>query len=137
VTVIDSSAYIAYLIGEEGGEAVRPWLDPERAPRSVSLLLTESGNVLWKYYRAGAIPKQRAIELFTMTLNICREGVIRIEPDERYGDLALRLAIQHSHPFYDMLFVALAMETHEGLVTGDALQAQVAKQCGIEVSVIC
>ena len=133
MTVIDSSAYIAFLIGEEGGEAVRPWLDPEREPRSVSLLLTESGNVLWKYFRNGAIPQERAIELYTLTGNICREGVIRIEPDERYGDLALRLAMQHAHPFYDMLFVALAMETHEGLVTGDALQAKIAKKCEIDV----
>jgi predicted nucleic acid-binding protein len=136
VTVIDSSAYLKFLIGEEGGEAVRPWLDPEHAPRSVSLLLTETGNVLWKYIRAGAIAEGQAIELYTMTADICREGVIRIEPDELYGDRALRLAIQHAHSFYDMLFVALAVETHEGLVTGDTLQAQVAKKCEIDVFLI-
>jgi predicted nucleic acid-binding protein len=118
---------------KKGGEAVLPWLDPERDPRSVSLLLTEHGSVLWKYFRTGAISPERAVEISTMTVNICREGVIRIEPDEIYGDLALRLAIKHAHPFYDMLFVALAMETHKGLVTGDALQAKIAKKCEIDV----
>lgn len=136
MTVIDSSAYLAFLIGEEGSERVSPWLGPEYAPRSVSLLLAESGNVLWKYCRAGAITAKQAHELYTMTETICRKGVILMEPDERYGGSALHLAIEHVHPFYDMLFVAQAMETNEGLVTSDTRQADVAERCGIDVVLI-
>jgi predicted nucleic acid-binding protein len=133
VTVIDSSAYIAFLIGEEGREQVRPWLDPEREPRSLSLLLAETGNVLWKYSRQGNLLPEEAHALFTQTRDLCREGIILIEPDELYGDRALSLAMDHDHPFYDMLFVAQAIETHESLITGDRSQAEIASRCGIEV----
>jgi predicted nucleic acid-binding protein len=133
VTVIDTSAYITFLIGEEGGENIRPWIDPENSPRAVSLLLAETGNVLWNCVRAGSLPPEHAHELFTMTRTLCKEGVILLEPDEQYGGLALRLAMEHAHPFYDMLFVAQAMETKDALVTGDGAQAEVALLCGIEV----
>ncbi len=133
MTVIDSSAYLAFLIGEEGREQVRPWLDPAREPRSLSLLLAETGNVLWKYTRQGHLRAETARTLFSHTLDLCREGVIGIEPIERYGDQALGLAIEHDHPLYDMLFVAQAIETNEALVTGDRLQAEIASRCGIEV----
>jgi len=133
VTVIDSSAYLAFLIGEEGREQVRPWLDPAREPRSLSLLLAETGNVLWKYTRQGHLRAEAARTLFSHTLDLCREGVIGIEPIERYGDRALSLAMEHEHPFYDMLFIAQAIETNEALVTGDQLQAEIASQCGVEV----
>lgn len=133
MTVIDSSAYLAFLIGEEGREQVRPWLDPAQKPRSLSLLLAKTGNVLWKYTRQGHLQAEAARTLFSHTLVLCREGVIKIEPIERYGDRALSLALEHAHPFYDMLFVAQAIETNEALVTGDRLQADIASQCGIEV----
>ena len=133
MTVIDSSAYLAFLIGEEGREQVRPWLDPAREPRSLSLLLAETGNVLWKYSRQGHLRAEAARALFSHTLDLCRNGVISIEPIERYGDRALSLAMEHEHPFYDMLFVAQAIETNETLVTGDRLQAEIASHCGVEV----
>jgi predicted nucleic acid-binding protein len=133
VTVIDSSAYIAFLIGEEGGDEIRPWLDPEQGPRSLSLLLTETGNVLWKYSRQGNLLPEEAHTLYSQTRDLCREGVILIEPDEQYGDRALSLAMDHDHPFYDMLFVAQAIGTEEPLVTGDRTQAEIASRCGIEV----
>ena len=133
MTVIDSSAYLAFLIGEAGREQVRPWLDPAQKPRSLSLLLAETGNVLWRYTRQGHIRADAARTLFFHTLELCREGVIGIEPIERYGDRALGLAMEHEHPFYDMLFVAQAIETNEAMLTGDRLQADIASQCGIKV----
>ena len=133
MTVIDISAYAAFLIGEEGREKVQPWLDPDQAPRSLFLLLAETGNVLWKYWRRGGLLPEEARKLFAHTMKICREGVILIEPDDYYADQALILAMNYTHPFYDMLFVAQAMETHEGLVTGDRSQADVASRCGVEV----
>lgn len=133
MTVIDSSAYVAFLIGEEGREKIRPWLDPLQEPRSVSLLLAETGNVLWKYVHQGSLPPEKAHALFSRTRDLCRRGVILIEPDEHHGDLALTLAMDHSHSFYDMLFIAQAIETNDVLVTGDRSQADVASQCGVEV----
>ena len=66
-------------------------------------------------------------------MKICREGVILIEPDDYYADQALILAMNYTHPFYDMLFVEQAIKTHEVLVTGDRSQADVASRCGVEV----
>jgi predicted nucleic acid-binding protein len=133
VTVIDSSAFLKYLLKEEGYEDVRPWLQPEKNPYSVSMLLTETGNVLWKYQRNGVIAREIATKLYSEVVNICHHEVIRIEPNETYGSDALRLAMEYNDSFYDMLFVSQAITGQRCLITSDERQAAIALQCGVKV----
>ena len=133
MTVIDSSAFLKYLMKEEGCQNVRPWLQPENNPYSVSLLLAETGNVLWKYQRNGIITSDQATGLYTKVLMICKQNVITIEPNEQYGPEALHLAIELGHSFYDLLFVSQAMVRDETLITSDERQAQIAEKCDIRV----
>ena len=88
MTVIDSSAFLKYLLKEEGYQKIRPWLQPERDPYSVSLLLTETGNVLWKYQRKRVIEGEKATELYVKVVDICKHNVITIESNEQYGSEA-------------------------------------------------
>lgn len=131
--VIDSSAFLKYLLKEEGYEKVRPWLLPEKKPYSVSMLLAETGNVLWKYQRKGVIAREIASKLYAGVVNICNHEVIRIEPNETYGSDALRLAMEYNHSFYGMLFVSQAIAGQRDLITSDERQAAIALQCGVNV----
>ena len=133
MTVIDSSAFLKYLIKEEGYQKVRPWLQPENKPYSVSLLPSETGNVLWKYQRKGIITSDQATTVYTKVLDICKQNVITIEPNELYGPKALHLAIEFEHSFYDHLFVSQAIAKDEPLITSDERQAKTAEKCDVRV----
>lgn len=133
MTVIDSSAFIKYLLKEDGYQNIKPWLLPDNDPHSVSMLLAEVGNVLWKYHRKNLIAESAAVELYEKVVDICKHQVITIEPDEKYGTEALHLAMNHAHPFYDMLFVAQAIAGQRDLVTSDVRQAMIAETCGVKV----
>lgn len=133
MTVIDSSAFLKYLLKEEGYQNIKSWFYPENDPYSVSILLAEAGNVLWKYQRMGSITSDIAAELYLKIIDICKHKVITIESDEQYGYDALHLAMKYNHPFYDMLFVAQAVAGKRPLITCDERQAKVAEKCGLEV----
>lgn len=133
MTIIDSSGFLKYLMKEEGYQNIRPWLHPEHTPYSVSLLLAETGNVLWKYQRKEGITSEQAMTLYTKVREICNQNVIIIEPNEVYGPEALRLAIEFDHSFYDLLFISQAMAREETLITSDERQAKTAELCDVRV----
>lgn len=133
MTVIDSSAFLKYLMKEEGYQKVRPWLQPEKTPYSVSLLLAETGNVLWKYQRKGNITSDQATTLYAKVQEICKQNVITIEPNELYGPKALHFAIEFEHSFYDLLFVSQALAKDVPLITSDERQAKTAEKCDVRV----
>lgn len=133
MTVIDSSAFLKYLMKEEGYQKVRPWLQPENIPYSVSLLLAETGNVLWKYQRKGIITSDQATTLYAKVREICKQNVITIEPNEIYGPKALHLAIEFEHSFYDLLFISQAIAKDVPLITSDERQAKTAEKCDVRV----
>jgi predicted nucleic acid-binding protein len=64
VIVIDSSAFVKYLLKEDGYQNIKHWLHPDKDPHSVSMLLAKVGNVLWKYHRMNQISDEKAAELY-------------------------------------------------------------------------
>lgn len=118
---------------EEGYQKVRPWLQPENKPYSLSILLAETGNVLWKYQQKGIIASDQATTLYAKVREICKQNVITIEPNELYGPKALHLAIEFEHSFYDQLFVSQAIAKDEPLITSDERQAKTAEKCDVRV----
>jgi predicted nucleic acid-binding protein len=108
-------------------------LQPEKTPYSVSLLLAETGNVLWKYQRKGNITGDQATTLYAKVQEICKQNVITIEPNELYGPKALHFAIEFEHSFYDLLFVSQALVKDVPLITSDERQAKTAEKCDVRV----
>jgi len=49
-----------------------------------------------------------------------------LEPEERYLDKTLEIALEHKVTIYDALYIALAKESDMPLLTLDEKQAQVA-----------
>ncbi len=133
MTVIDSSAFLKFLLKEDGYQYIKQWLHPDKDPHSVSMLLAEVGNVLWKYHRMSLITEEKAGELYNKVVDICKHTIITIESNEQYGNDALHLAMKHDHPFYDMLFIAQAIAGQRDLITCDKSQATIAEKCGINV----
>jgi predicted nucleic acid-binding protein len=115
-------------MGESGWERVLPYLDPNQKPHAVDLLIVEGMNVIWKYtkkYRM--ITRDQALGLYERMMKLVKEGVIAVEPGEKYLQDALKIAINHDISVYDGLFLAQAKSLKAKLVTGDRKQREVAE----------
>lgn len=107
---------------ESGSEAALPYLAEPRiiAP---AFLLIEFSNVLAKFVRRGTL-----IDVDAMAYCADLPSTISFPvPDSGLLEPALRLAIQHQHPLYDCLYVALAIREAAPLITADR---QMAKRFG-------
>ncbi len=83
------------------------------------LLLSEVANALRGYVRVGLIPLELAQ---THLVRLPRQ--IELRPEEQLMPLALRLSVEHDHPAYDCVYVAMALTLNCPLVTADGKLAK-------------
>jgi len=83
------------------------------------LLLAEVANALRGYVRAGLLPLEMAQ---THLVRLPRQ--IELRPEDSLMPLALRLSIEHAHPVYDCVYVAMALTLNCPLVTADGKLAK-------------
>ena len=134
MTVIDASALAKYLLRERGWESVEPHL--ERGAYSLDLAIKEVANAIWKHAVARRrIGLETARKLYRALRLLVDEGVVVLEPEERYVDEAFEIALSTGLPVYDALYVAQA-RAKGGLVTADEGQARVARSLGVRVHVV-
>lgn len=132
--VIDSSAFLKFLMKEEGWEKVLSYLDPHLDIYAVDMLMIESANVIWRYMRKyGRISREQAIVLYNYIKKLVKNGVIKIEPSSKYLLDALNIAIEHDISVYDALFLAQAQRLNLKLITSDRKQKEVAKRIDVKV----
>ena len=128
--IVDASAVVPWLIQTPFSDAARR-LKPESIKAPV-LILLETTNALLKYVRVGRIGEDdliRAIASLSASL------------DEVVDDISLlpqatRIATANSHKIYDCLYLALARERREPLATADRRLAALARELGIETTLI-
>jgi len=132
VKIIDTSAFMKYLLHEKGWQEVHQYLTTAVSPVSVDLIAIESANVLWKSVRCGLIQKEQATELRTAMELLYTQGPLALEPGTQYSADALAIAILKEIPVYDALFIAQALAHHAALVTSDRQQARCAEECGVQ-----
>jgi predicted nucleic acid-binding protein len=117
--VVDASVAAKWLLQESDSDRalalLAEWRDGHLEGFAPDILAAEVANALWRRVMGGLIPVEAAEQLFAR--------FYRLEfPLLPIGDLAgaaLGLALRHSHPVYDCLYVALALETRSDLVTAD------------------
>lgn len=82
-------------------------------------IIKEVGNAIWKYFYLRRIIKQdEAIRLYKAFLKLVEKEVITLEPETKYIEIALQIALQHGITLYDSLYLAQAQKRGE-LLTSD------------------
>jgi predicted nucleic acid-binding protein len=77
--------------------------------------VAEVANVLWKRERRGDLNRAAAVRCFFQFLH---DSPILLDSPV-VNSAALHLALAHGRPFYDCLYLALALEQRCDLVTAD------------------
>lgn len=78
-------------------------------------LFAELGNVVWQWIEFRQLPLETGLEV----LEDAEALVDKIVPSAHIRELALELAVQASHPFYDTLFIAAAIREQVQVITFD------------------
>jgi len=137
VIVIDSSAFMKFLLKEVNWEKIVPYLDPTSEPHAVDMLIVEGANVMWKYAeRYRRITREQAFGLYEQMMKLVNGEVITVEPSKKYLKNALTIALEHSISVYDSLFLAQANLLNARLITSDKRQSEIAESVDIDVTYI-
>jgi predicted nucleic acid-binding protein len=118
--VVDASVAVKWVLAEPNADAASALRADELiAP---ALWLVEAANVLWRRSRNGELNAGEALELL-LELQNAPVASLAIEP---YLDFALSLAMEHGHPVYDCLYLAVAIRHQTHVVTADRRFAAIA-----------
>jgi len=130
VIVVDASALAAFLLKEPGWRRLAKYLVNAV---SVDHVVKEVANAIWKAYALRSmVGEADALRLYQLLSSMVGVNIV-VEPEERYVENALRIAMEHKVTVYDALYLALAREKNLPLLTLDKRQAQVARRLGIEL----
>jgi predicted nucleic acid-binding protein len=89
----------------------------ESAPQIVvpDSLFAELGNVIWQWTKFYQLPLQTGLD----AMQDAEALVDLIINSSQIRDIALELAINADHPFYDTLFIATALQLNTQVLTFD------------------
>lgn len=129
--IVDASVAIAWFVPIGTSASARPVLsyEPLAAP---SLLRVELTSALIKYVRAGLAPERTVLEAVRSLDGVVQDWT----EDAALLPAATGLALQQRHKIYDCLYLALALQRREPLVTADRRLAAKARDLAIETELI-
>jgi len=126
--VVDASAVVAFFLREEGWENLKPYM---KRGFSVDHVVKEFYNAVWKatylYKTLDYESMQKVLELFNSYI----ENNLILEPEKKYIDKALNIALEAGITIYDSLYIALALDKKTPLLTLDKKQRDTALRLGI------
>ena len=122
MTVVDTSAVVDFLVGEEAAEEVEALLEREGLLAAPDLLVIEVLAVLRRHVQRGLIPADRAKAAIEDLGDFAVELFPALPLRERAWELRENLTAA------DALFVALAEQLGEPLATKDRALAAAAKK---------
>jgi predicted nucleic acid-binding protein len=115
VIVVDSSVVLQWLLDEPQTQAAQLLLERPDELIAPDILFVEVGNVLGKKVRAREISADQAME----SLAFVAASVPRLLGVRSLVTKALELSIELSHPLYDCMFLAAAIDNACQLATRD------------------
>jgi predicted nucleic acid-binding protein len=129
--IVDASVASHWFVDTEFSSSAAPYRERRdlSAPR---FLLLETANVLYKRSRRGDLPSDRCGE----SILLLRVMVPTWIEDETLVAAAIGIAVERLHPVYDCLYLALALQRREPLVTADRRLAAKARDLAIETELI-
>jgi predicted nucleic acid-binding protein len=129
--IVDTSVASHWFVDTEFTAAAVPYRN--RSDLSAPEFLTlETANVLYKRSRRGEIEPHRCADSIDLLRAIITDWV----PDDTLVRMAVNIAVERLHPVYDCLYLALALERREVLVTADRRLAAMARELSINVELI-
>lgn len=124
--MVDITALSAFILKEPGWKKLAPYLVDAV---SVGHIIKEVTNAIWKACTVKkVISETDAVKLYKILDNMINVNIV-IDPEEKYVEKALRIALRHRITIYDALYLALAREKNL-LLTLDEKQSSVAGELG-------
>lgn len=118
--VLDASVAAKWLVPERDSDKAKAlfesWNDGQIDLIAPTLLTAEIASMLWKRATRGLMSAAEALRLFQEFSDFG----LALSPIQTLATSALRLSVAYRHPFYDCLYVALALREGCDLLTSDA-----------------
>lgn len=121
--VLDTSAVVNIVLRTAQAPALMAILEQADRVIAPSLMHSELGNTLWKAVRFSGLDTAQAMNHYEDAVAMVDEFIL----DESVMRLAIRHAVQHAHPVYDMVFVAAAQQHGCSLLSVDHRLAALAR----------
>jgi len=131
-TVFDASTLAKTLVDEPGSAEAEAALARAEEPIAPDWAVAELAQLLWKRSRRGDMSPSQAMK----RLDTARESAVEFIPVLDEMPLALAIALDQNHSVYDCIYIATAITEEASLVTADARLATIARDCGVEVTLI-
>lgn len=112
--IVDASVALKWIVPEIDSDRAVALLEAESLS-APSLVLVEVANALWKIAQRGGL---RSDVDFGPEINALSR-LVKLVDHPHLAARALELAIELQHPVYDCLYLALAEEEDDVLVTAD------------------
>lgn len=113
--VVDASVAVKWLLPEIHSEDAERLLEKGVELSAPDLIRAEVGNIVWKRWRRGEIPLERARFVF----QVFQGYPLDILSSETLMDEAWEIAQSLNRSFYDSLYLALAFYQECPMVTAD------------------
>jgi len=127
--VLDASAALAAVLGQESGPAVLNVLSAAAVVIAPALFTAEVTSGLWKYVSAKQLTLDIAAERLDATLKL----VDRYHPEATLAQEVLREASARRHSVYDLYYVVLARREGAAVVTIDGRLRKLITTMGLPV----
>lgn len=128
--ILDTSAAVPLLFDHALSDVARRAVSGQSLV-SPALVGVETANALWEYAMRDGLTAHQLAEMVSSLTEI-----VEIVPDAQLLSRAVELAVEHRHPVYDCLYLALALQRREPLATADRRLAALARQLAIETELI-
>ena len=127
--VLDASVGIEIGLGRENSLTYRELVEQASKVITSDLYKAEVTNVLWKYVKAGLLPKEVALQRLQYCLDLVDEYIDIADNNQE----SLIESIRIDHAVYDVLYLTLARRNGAILMTLDKKLQTIAKEQGIEI----
>ena len=128
MVVLDCSAAVAIALNNETGRALRGLMLTGERVVSSQLLQPEACNVMWKYARAGVLPRNEASERLGYVFSLVDE----FYGFEDFGQEVFNESCRLGHSSYDVYYFVLARRLGATLFTEDRRLVELCEENGVD-----
>ena len=129
--IVDANVVVHWFYPSEFSSSVSRFRD-RRDLIAPAIVLVKSANVLYKNASHGKISPGDCAS----SVRFLEKVLIEIVPDRSLLPAAIELALSNSHPVYDCLYLALALQRNQPFATADKRLATLANSLSIQTELI-